>query len=133
MDALLGRVRRGSPHQILPDVLGGVGKEGREQPGERHQALVEGPVNVELVLAEARRRFQDHASGACPIQADLRAPVYRVVAAHGGEEAFKQMVQLYEASDLHEEKDRIARAMGAARDPAVLEKVMAFAVSDAVR
>ena len=92
-----------------------------------------GQFGHEAVVAEAKRRFKAHASGEAAIEADLRAPVYRVVAAHGGDEAFSQLVSLYEASDLHEEKDRIGRAMGSAKDPAVLEKVLAFAVSESVR
>lgn len=43
------------------------------------------------------------------IPADLRAPVYRVVAANGGVDTFDQMVALYKEAELHEEKDRIAR------------------------
>ena len=42
------------------------------------------------------------------------------------------MLDLYTKSELSEEKDRISRAMGSFSDVAILEKVLAFAISDKV-
>lgn len=53
--------------------------------------------------------------------------------ANGNEETFDQLVALYHSTDMHEEKDRVSRAMGSSKDKKVLEKVLAFAISDAVR
>lgn len=53
--------------------------------------------------------------------------------ANGDEETLDQLIALYHDTDMHEEKDRISRSMGSCRDKKVLEKVLAFAISDAVR
>ena len=45
----------------------------------------------------------------------------------------RQMVSLYRAEELHEEQDRIARALGAATDVALLNSALEFAISDDVR
>jgi hypothetical protein len=39
------------------------------------------------------------------------------------------LLQLYREADLHEEKDRISRALGAIRDEELLKKVLQFAMS----
>ena len=57
--ALLAPAASGRAHQVLPDLLGRVGQEGREQLRERDQRLVERPVRVELV----RRRGPAPRSG----------------------------------------------------------------------
>ncbi|XP_022253122.1 puromycin-sensitive aminopeptidase-like [Limulus polyphemus] len=41
--------------------------------------------------------------------------------------------QLYREADLHEEKDRISRALGAVQDEASIRRVLEFAISDEVR
>ena len=43
------------------------------------------------------------------------------------------MLDLYRATDLHEEKDRISRALGSIRDVELLKKVIQFAMSGEVR
>ncbi|TRY77959.1 hypothetical protein TCAL_11219 [Tigriopus californicus] len=84
-------------------------------------------------VQESQRQFQAHVEKLGEILADLRAPVYRTVMAHGGEDTYQQMLALYRDTDLHEEKDRISRAMGASQDIEVLKKVLEFAISDEVR
>lgn len=42
-------------------------------------------------------------------------------------------VQMYRESDMLEEKDRIGRSLGLAKNPDVLKKVLEFAVSEDVR
>ncbi|XP_045766880.1 puromycin-sensitive aminopeptidase [Maniola jurtina] len=84
-------------------------------------------------LKEAKSRFEKHISGVCTLPADLRSACYRAVLAEADAEAFQRFLQLYRAADLHEEKDRISRALGAVRDPALLKQVLDFAISDEVR
>lgn len=38
-------------------------------------------------------------------------------------------MQLYREADLHEEKDRISRSLGATRDPNLIQRVLQFAMS----
>lgn len=49
--------------------------------------------------------------------------------ADADEATFSRFLELYRAADLHEEKDRISRALGAVKDPALLNRVLNFAIS----
>ncbi len=123
----------------MTDIIDKIGWSPKE--GEHHtQGLLRmmvigrvGQLGHEKTVAEARRRFADYVAGKEEIPADLRAPIYRVVAASGGEDVFHQMVKLHNSVALHEEKDRIARAMGSFQNTDILQKVLAFAVGDDVR
>ncbi|KAH9630426.1 hypothetical protein HF086_016964 [Spodoptera exigua] len=84
-------------------------------------------------IKEAKSRFEKHISGACTLPADLRSACYRAVLADADEATFQRFLELYRAADLHEEKDRISRALGAVNDPTLLKKVLDFAISDEVR
>ncbi|CAB3259962.1 unnamed protein product [Arctia plantaginis] len=84
-------------------------------------------------IKEAKIRFERHSQGAEPLAADLRSACYRAVLAGADEATFERFLALYRAADLHEEKDRISRALGAVNDPAILKRVLDFAISDEVR
>jgi len=84
-------------------------------------------------VEEAKKRFNDHISGTAIIPADLRAAVYRTVAANGGMDAFDQITGLFRKEELHEEKERLSRSLGASKDVDVLQKVLDFAMSDEIR
>ncbi|XP_013146811.1 PREDICTED: aminopeptidase M1 isoform X2 [Papilio polytes] len=86
-----------------------------------------------VTIKEAKIRFEKHAEGVCALPADLRSACYRAVLAEADEETFQRFLRLYRAADLHEEKDRISRALGAVRDPQLLRRVLDFAISDEVR
>ncbi|XP_076055525.1 puromycin-sensitive aminopeptidase isoform X1 [Oratosquilla oratoria] len=85
------------------------------------------------VVEEAKRRLDRHISGAATLPADLRSPVYKTVVALNDHKTYDQMVKLYRAADLHEEKDRISRSLGATKDPNLIQRVLEFAMSDDVR
>ncbi|XP_069697519.1 puromycin-sensitive aminopeptidase isoform X2 [Periplaneta americana] len=87
----------------------------------------------EAIVAEAQKRFEDHVSGKALLPADLRSPVYKAVLSVGDESTYNTMLKLYREADLHEEKDRISRALGAIGDVTILKKVLQFAMSDEVR
>lgn len=61
--------------------------------------------------------------------ADLRTPCYKAVLQDGDENTFEKMLKLYRSTDLHEEKDRISRALGSIKDVNILKKVIDFAMS----
>ena len=84
-------------------------------------------------VMEAKKRFADHYNDKAQIPADLRGAVYRTVAAHGGQDAYDQILDLFRRTDLHEEKDRLSRCLGASQDLDVLQKVLDFAMSDEIR
>lgn len=85
--------------------------------------------NCQKVVDEAKRRFEDHLSGKQVLQADLRSACYKAVLQDGDEATFEKMLDLYRATDLHEEKDRISKSLGANRNVEILKKVIQFAVS----
>ncbi|XP_041987811.1 puromycin-sensitive aminopeptidase [Aricia agestis] len=84
-------------------------------------------------IKEAKSRFEKHINGVCALPADLRSACYRAVLAEADDATFHRFLELYRAADLHEEKDRISRALGAVKDPVLLKRVLDFAISDEVR
>ncbi|XP_060534804.1 puromycin-sensitive aminopeptidase [Cylas formicarius] len=84
-------------------------------------------------IEEARARLAKHIAGDEVLPADMRSACYRAVLRAGGQDEYDTLLKLYRSTDLHEEKDRISRSLGAAQDPALLKKVLDFAMSDEVR
>ncbi|XP_023296765.2 puromycin-sensitive aminopeptidase isoform X2 [Lucilia cuprina] len=85
------------------------------------------------IIAEAQKRFRDHANNVCPVPADLRSTCYKAVLQDGDQAIFEEMLSLYRATDLHEEQDRISRALGCIGNVDILRKVIEFAMSGEVR
>lgn len=112
-----------------------------QRPGDGHdaallRALLLGALGRSghpEVVAEAQARFAKHASGEATIHADLRACVYGTVLAHGGAEDFETLLGLLDKAEMQEEKVRILRSLGRARDPALRQRIFDLAVSDKVR
>ncbi|XP_077997476.1 puromycin-sensitive aminopeptidase-like [Glandiceps talaboti] len=84
-------------------------------------------------VAEAKKKFESHASGQDKVVADLRSPVYHAVLSHGDESTFDAMLKLFREQDLHEEKERIMRALGSVKDKSLIKRVLDFSMSDDVR
>ncbi|XP_040158146.1 puromycin-sensitive aminopeptidase [Anopheles arabiensis] len=111
------------------------------KPGESHlDTLLRSLVLGRLVsfgcpktVAEAKRRFEEHAQNKSVLPADLRSTCYRAVLQHGDLATYDEMLRLYRATDLHEEKDRISRALGSIGNVDILRKVIDFAMSEEVR
>lgn len=107
------------------------------RPDERHlDTLLRGLVLGRLswlddddTIAEARKRFEAHVNSSQTLPADLRSACYKTVLRAGGEDIYNSLLKLYRSVDLHEEKDRISRALGAAKDPEILSRVLKFAIS----
>ncbi|KAF5273236.1 hypothetical protein FQA39_LY07567 [Lamprigera yunnana] len=110
-------------------------------PGEKHlDTLLRGLVLGRLAwldhdntVKEATVRFAKHTGSGPYLQADLRSACYRAVLRAGDKNVFNAMLKLYRSADLHEEKDRISRALGATKDEALLGQVLDFAMSEEVR
>ncbi|KAK3888299.1 hypothetical protein Pcinc_007638 [Petrolisthes cinctipes] len=111
------------------------------KPGEKHldtllRSLVLGQLGLygdKGVVGEARKRLSAHVAHTTTLPADLRSPVYKTVVAQADEKTYEQMLKLYREADLHEEKDRISRSLGATRDPNLIQRVLQFAMSSEVR
>ncbi|ALC43653.1 Psa [Drosophila busckii] len=85
------------------------------------------------IIEEARKRFHSHVNGTKPLPADLRSTCYKAVLQDGDEKIFEEMLSLYRTTDLHEEQDRISRALGCIGDVKLLRRVIDFAMSGEVR
>ncbi|XP_076380001.1 puromycin-sensitive aminopeptidase isoform X3 [Megalopta genalis] len=90
-------------------------------------------LNDRDTIEEAKKRFELHVSRKTLLSADLRSPVYKAVLSNGNNETYQTMLKLYRETDLHEEKDRILKALGAIKDEAILAEILEFAMSVEVR
>ncbi|XP_017887572.1 puromycin-sensitive aminopeptidase isoform X2 [Ceratina calcarata] len=124
---------------LMRDITNQLGWDSK--PNESHldtllRSLVLGrmaALHDEETIQEAKKRFELHVSGTTLLAADLRSPVYRAVLSAGDADTYETMLRLYREADLHEEKDRILRALGAIKDESLLAKVLNFSMSDEVR
>ena len=78
-------------------------------------------------------RFYLHKEGKQTIPADLRMACYKAVLQSADKNTYEELLSLYRATDLHEEKDRISRALGSINNVELLQQVIQFAMSDEVR
>jgi len=92
-----------------------------------------GKYGDEATVAEAQRRFNAHVNGEGDIDANLRNAVYSIVACHGNEETFDEIIKLYLNTTHMEEKCRLMRCIGASDKKELIEKTLAFALSSDVR
>jgi len=93
-----------------------------------------GKAGDQEIRKEAKRRFDLHANGGAQICPDIRSAVYSIVASMGQDEDYVTMVRLHSEAELHEEKERIARAgLASFSNKALLAKALEFSISPAVR
>lgn len=83
------------------------------------------------VIVEAQMRFRNRTVK--PIPADLRSVVYGTVAREGGEKEYAEILKLYKAEPLHEEKNRFLGALGLFGDKKLLARTLEFTMTDDVR
>lgn len=67
------------------------------------------------------------------IDPDLRGAAYLLAAEHGEKAEHQRFIRLYREAELHEEKNRLGRALGHFRDPELIETTLQFALSKDVR
>lgn len=89
--------------------------------------------NDEKVVTEARRRYKAFRDNIESIPADLRGPVYRAVSIYGDDAEFASLFEVYQKSELQEEKNRVLRAIGSAKHQHRVKKVIDFTLSDEVK
>src|SRR3990167_5592668 len=87
----------------------------------------------EKVISEAGKRFSAHLRGRARIHPDIRQAVYGVVAKYGGRKEYSQFLELYKKTALHEEKNRLGRALGLFSDKTLVAKTLDFIISNKVR
>lgn len=85
------------------------------------------------VVRHARMLFKKIKKHANPIHADLREAVYATIARHGGAKEHTALIAMYAHAALHEEKNRIGKALGSFTEKGLLKKTLAFSISNHVR
>ena len=125
-------------HKLLAPVMERVGWESSD--GNHLTALLRSLVVGALgshkhpaTVEEARRRFQAHVSGESTLPADLRAAVYSAVLTGNDVSTFDELLALFDKTDLHEERVRIMRSLGAASSRELIDRALQFSLSDKVR
>jgi len=83
-------------------------------------------------VGQARRLFKG-ARDPQKIHPDIRAVVYSTVARHGSAKDYARLLKLYHSTDVHEEKNRLARGLGLFPQTALIRKTLTFAFSKDVR
>ena len=85
----------------------------------------------ERVVRQALKRFAHRDSEI--VHADLRGVIYATVARTGGSAEYAELLKMYRAETLHEEKNRLLGALGVFRDKKLLAQTLAFIMTDEVR
>ncbi|MDR3571506.1 MAG: M1 family metallopeptidase [Candidatus Pacebacteria bacterium] len=123
-------------------IFAGIGKQlgWDAKPKDHAQALLKvlvleslGRYGDKKVIAHAKALFAKVSEKKNPIPADLRGVVYATVARHGTKADYAKLLRLYKASTLHEEKNRIGRALGLFSQKELLQKTLEFSISSGVR
>eukprot|EP00741_Cyanophora_paradoxa_P021661 tig00000241_g20907.t1 len=87
----------------------------------------------EEVIAEARKRFAAFLTDRSSLPPDFRSIVYSVLVMHGTEADYEGVLRVMRESELHEEKIRCLRALGAAERPELIKRTLDLSLSDEVR
>lgn len=85
------------------------------------------------VVSKGKNVFSNYLSGSQTLHPDLRSVVYGLVASHGGETEFNQLKNIYETSELHEEKVRALSNLGYTPHLNLINDLMNYSLSDKVR
>jgi puromycin-sensitive aminopeptidase len=91
-----------------------------------------GHAGDEGTVGQARARFARFL-GDGQLLPDIRGAVYATVAAHGGDAEYNQLLRIYQATDLQEERVRVLRALTAFRQPSLIRRALELAISGDVR
>jgi aminopeptidase N len=121
---------------VMRDIVGKVGwspKDGEHPlwPLLRPLAIgIAGRNGDSTVSAEAHKLFS---AGWKSLHADMRFAVYSIVVATGGAAEFDAVLTIFKDADMAEERVRALRALGYAKDPALIERLLKMSTDGSVR
>ena len=92
-----------------------------------------GRLGDEEIITEAQKRFKNFLAKPDSLPADLREPVYSIVAWNGDKTTHQKLVQLYAKATTQEEKLRFLGALCSFKDEKLLKKSLDFSQTSAVR
>jgi len=125
--------------RIFSRILEEVGWEKKETDGHtdsllRNMLVVTlGKSDDEQVLARCQELFNTHYTGGKQIDADIRGAVYLTVRQDGTDETYRKLMDLFNKTDLHEERERVQRILGTGPNAALRSETLEFAMSESVR
>ena len=130
-------------HRFARDIFAGIAKKvgWEKKKGEDHlQTLLRGLVLLRFgmhgdleTIVRAKKMFSRVTRAKNSLDPDLRLTVYSVAAKFGGRKEQVKLMKMYQSAALHEEKNRIGRALAAFNDPRLLKKTLSFSLSKHVR
>jgi len=85
------------------------------------------------IILEAEKRFKKFLTNPNSLRADLRDPVYSIVAWNGNEKTYSKLISLYKKAKSQEEKLRFLGALCSFKDEKLLIKSLNFSVTPNVR
>ncbi len=108
----------------------------QKKPGESHTATLlrslalsrAGYFGDQKIIARAKKIFRGG-----KIHPDIRGAVYGLTAQYGGKSEQKKLIALYQKETLHEERNRLGRALGRFQDGNLIKKSLDFFMSRQVR
>ncbi|HET9947045.1 MAG TPA: M1 family metallopeptidase [Patescibacteria group bacterium] len=111
------------------------------QKGESHNASLLrmvilsqlGKFGDKKTITTAQEYFAKFFADKTPINPEIRGIVYTIVARNGGQKEFDTFVAMYRKEDLHQEKDRIAKALTSFTSPQIISQVLEWTISEDVR
>ncbi len=123
-------------YQPITALVGWTGKPNESHTAQLLRSLIlqmAGNAGDEKVINRAKQSFALWQKHKQAVPANLRAVVYNLTAENGGKSEYDFLVKKYQTEELHEEKNRLGRALGQFNDPKLIKQTLTFALSKAVR
>jgi len=118
-----------------------VGKLGwQKKPNEQYtHSMLRGSVLFQYghfghkpTVHRALKYFREFIAGKRTIAPDFRGFIYQTVAENGGKQEYEAMLKKYKSEQLNEERNRLARALAAFQQKSLINKTLAFSLSNHV-
>ena len=95
--------------------------------------FVLGKLNDKLIVREAQNRFVSYLKNPASLSPDLQETIFSIVAMNGDLKIYSKLEQLYKMAKSQEEKLRFLGAMCSFRNESILQKTLAFSLTEHVR
>ncbi len=92
-----------------------------------------GKYGHQQTILEAKKRFVILQKDKTKISPDIRPLILGITARYGDKKEYAMLQKMYQQEPLHEAKNRIGMALGMFQQKELIEKTLAFALSDDVR
>lgn len=87
----------------------------------------------QTIITKAQKYFQQMLSNKSTIDVDLRGAIYKTVARAGDERVYDELLQLYRAATLDQEKDRLLSALSSFNQESLMQRALELSFTEDVR